>query len=510
MQAKALVVIATMLSFSALAEVSFKEKLQRVEALESLPSENLVVDSYRRELSYEMKGLSFESRAKAETNLLASKMRAQIAKAYEASLAENNNSTLALEEVKKAILQDLELAAPELKSELTEFSLSALEDASRGGSTNAVDLLKTEEFFMEASKDRSDYLNKDSSAAHPTDSSTRPTRLVHESKADFLSELTSDGDGTFVRGGNIDVRSEEYTSYGGEVAVQVRLEFLGGRFEAGPIINFRKDYNTTAIIVAEGYTPFLLADGNFDLWKRDAQGKVIRIDGKDLRRNTALSCQVDLRFTSTYSMSGVLKLGAPVGPGASVSSKATKGFSHSVSLTSRRVLLPDYVGKESVTMKFLADFCHHSFANARLSNKSTVKQNLDVMMKNVARTLVFSHPETKCATDNHCAQWFNQDVIAMVKINNVPRCVESKREKFKACVLRGKQGQSCQVIENGKLISDGSFEYTCDTGLKCVKTKEAGWFKSLEIFQYAKGSCQPINPKTYKAPSKAINVRFVK
>ncbi len=101
--------------------------------------------------------------------------------------------------------------------------------------------------------------------------------------------------------------------------------------------------------------------------------------------------------------------------------------------------------------------------------------------------------------DSHCFNWYNKE-LGMIKINNYPRCVQNTQQKFNFCQLRGLKGQNCAVYANGKKVSDGMFEYPCDSGLKCVKTQTEGWFQGFDLYRYAKGKCMPINAKTYRSP----------
>lgn len=507
MRAKALVVFATVLSFSAIAGVSFEEKLDRVNELEALPlSENFNVEAYRRDLSYERQGLNFETRAKVEANLLASKMRTQIVEAYSAALEDTHDARLATEEVKKAILKDLELAAPELKTELTQLSLAILEDIERGTSTE-INLKSTQNYLLEGVKDRSEFLNSESGLvlkSIESDKNKKPAdKYEYDTKQEILQELVGEGSGKFASGASVDVRTNVQTSNSADISLQVKMEFLGVSVEAGPQISFKRDYSSVAVLSGEGLTPFLLPDGNFDIWKRDSKGKIVKQGGKEVRRNISVGCNVDLKFTTNYSGGGGFKV-AGVGGGV----KFARTYTNSVNLGSRRIALPEYVAGRSVTMKYLSDLCHADFINSKISHSMTVKQSLNVMMKNVVAGLTFSHPETKCGEDAHCYDWFGTNVISLAKIKNFPRCVEG-REKIRSCQLRGLKGQNCAVIEKGKRTSDGMFEFQCDVGLKCVKTRSAGWFQNYEIYEHAKGSCQPINPKTYREPM-YIEINFVR
>ena len=99
-----------LLSTSTAFGVSFEEKQNRVEYLESLQEKvpSMDIEAYRRELQYERLGLSIEERAKAEASLIAEQIKTQIARAYEASLATKSPGEAAAE-VREAIEKDAAL-----------------------------------------------------------------------------------------------------------------------------------------------------------------------------------------------------------------------------------------------------------------------------------------------------------------------------------------------------------------------------------------------------------------
>ena len=105
-------ILAALISSSSFAGVSFKEKQMRVQSLMKLHlhAPSLVFEDYQRELEYERQGLSTESRAKYETNLLADKMRQQIKIAYDAALKENKSSEVARAEIKASIEKSLNIS----------------------------------------------------------------------------------------------------------------------------------------------------------------------------------------------------------------------------------------------------------------------------------------------------------------------------------------------------------------------------------------------------------------
>lgn len=197
-------------------------------------------------------------------------------------------------------------------------------------------------------------------------------------------------------------------------------------------------------------------------------------------------CELALNFNTEYSGSGSFSI-AGIGGGASYGHR----YSNEVTMTSRRILVPEYLGNQTVTMPFLQRLCHNDFLTAKVNNFMTVKQSLNIQMRNVIASLRFSHPNTKCIKDSQCVGWFNSGMRGVVGNAAVPRCVEESREKYFACAVRSVVNQKCPVFKNGKHTSDGMFEYACDRGLYCKTVKEGGWFQSLSIFEYAEGRCAP-------------------
>jgi hypothetical protein len=358
--------------------------------------------------------------------------------------------------------------------------------------------------MLKGVQDRSNYLNvegehkelvsKLESLASPE---VNPQPTEYGSKAELIESLVSDLESSrWVSTSNLTIKTDEITKVDSRVSLQLKVEFLGVAVEAGPTIAFSRVYKTNATIMAEGLSPALLSDGNFDFVKRDKLGRAIKENGKFKKRFFSFACDASLDFNSDYAGSGGFSV-AGMGGGASV----TKTISQTVNLSSRRVEVPEYIDGKSATIKFLSQICHNDFLKAKATSALTIADSLNVMMKNVVSGLRFSHPKTKCAVDTHCYNWFNNEVISLARIKNFPRCVEERREKYRSCTLRGLQGQNCAVFDSkGKQVSDGFFEFTCDAGLKCVKVQQEGWFRNWELYQYAKGRCMPINPKTYKSP----------
>jgi hypothetical protein len=503
------IILAALISTSTFAGVSFQQKEMRVHALMKLKlhAPSLAFEAYQRELEYEAQELSVDLRAKNETNLLADKIRQQVYLAYKAALAQNKSPIFAREEVKSNIEKDLELAAPDLKNELINLALQTLDSIDAGGSSEEVDLTNVEVVMKKEVLQRTQFLNQEdvSSGADPinpkANTSKDSDRKEYNTKAELLETLVSDRESSrWVSTSYQTIKTAQITKTESKISLQVKFEFLGVSVEAGPMIVFKRENSTYATIMSEGLNPVLMRDGNFDFWKRDGNGKVVVKNGKDVKRYVSFSCDAELSFETEYAGGGGFKF---MGLGGDVS--ISQRFVNNVNLSSRRIGVPEYVANKSVTIKYLSEICHRDFLNARLSNTLTVSGSLNVMMRNIVAGLTFSHPKTKCAVDSHCYDWFNKEIISLVKIQNFPRCAEENgREKFRSCQLRGIQGQNCPVFENGKHTSDGQWEYACDVGLKCVKY-ESQTFLLGYVWASAKGKCQIINKKTYRNPFDVAN-----
>jgi hypothetical protein len=498
---KCFIPLFALLSVSAFADVSFEEKKNRVEYLEELSSEavSMNIDAYRRELEYERQNISLEQRAENEANLLAEKIKVQIQRAYEAAL-ENKSTEEAVEEVRSAVEKDLELVAPELREEIRAISFAALEGAQRGQSSLETDLSQVEKVLLKGVTDRSNFLNEKGEEKHqyaltsdgslPSANKNRDAeKKEYATKAEVLESLVSDRDSArWVSTSNMTVTSDQITKTDAKISLQVKVNFLGVALEAGPTISFKRTFKTSATVMTEGLNPVLLPDGNFDFLRRDREGKVMMKGGKVMKRFINFNCDAALDFETDYSGGGGFSVEG-VGVGASI----TRTYSNNVSLSSRRVVVPEFINNKSVTLKNLAQLCHFDFLKTKITNTMDVAGSLNIMMKNVVAGIRFSHPKTKCITNNHCAKWFKHEVLALSKIGNIPKCIEDRGEKFRTCKLRGLKGQNCTVFDSkGKRVSDGGHEFTCDTGLKCVKVQQEGWFQGWSIYQYAKGRCMPV------------------
>lgn len=501
------ILFSALISYSAFG-VSFQEKEARIEFLEDLNKKVtfMNINAYRRELQYEKQNLTLDQRAENEANLLVEQVRVQVMRSYEAALLDKSPAD-AENEVRGAIEKDLKLIDQNLREEIRDVAFKALDDAQLGSLSSHYDVQEIEKSMLKRVKERHAYLNETGSDfgtmalinnLPSANKSKDAERKEYPNKNVLLESLVSDRDSTrWVSTSNSTLKSQVMRKSESKANFQIKASFLGVEIDAGATIAFKREFNTNVYIMSEGMSPVIFDDGNFDYFKRDKNGRVIKKNGVPQRRFVTFSCEVVLEFETDYVGEGSFSVsGGPSVPGVggasiggSVSQQETKQYSDSVNLSSRRLLVPEYVGGKTVTYKDLQNLCHEDFLNTRITNTLTVKDSLNLMMKNVISSITFSHPKTKCATDQHCIHWFDKEIIGLVKIGNIPRCIEEKRGKYRACELRGLEGQNCAVFENGKRTSDGSFEFVCDKGFKCMKTRNAGWFQNWSIYEYAKGKC---------------------
>lgn len=496
-----LLLVSALFSFSAMA-VTMEEKVNRVEYLEELSTKaiSMDIDAYRRDLEYEKQGLSLHKRAANEANLLAEKVRLQVQSAYEAALVEKSSKE-AYAEVKEAIEKDLDLIASDLREEIGALALSTLEQAERGVSNSDIELKGMQKTLLKDVRERAEYLNKEGNNDLPY--SFLNTGIDNKEKSDYKSKeeivesLVSSFESIKTNpSSTLNINSTDTTTSSTNISLRVQASFLGVEVNAGPAISFRREFKTRVSIQAEDLYPVLGADGNFDFTRKDNSGKILKKNGKTQKRIITMACDANLNFETDYSGGGGFSV-----VGLGVNANFSKKYSNSVGLVSRRILLPESIGNKTVTYKDLMLLCHNDFLKARVTNIMTIEQSLNIMMKNVASSIIFSHPKSKCAVDRHCLKWFNNEVIGLFRVKNTPRCAEEQTEKYRVCEVRGLTDQNCTLRDkNGKRISSGSFEFTCDAGLTCVKVREGGWFKGFEIYQYPKGQCRPINARTYKTP----------
>jgi hypothetical protein len=365
MRKPTIIAVLALLSFSALA-VTLEEKQERIEALEKLKSPGLTLDTeaFLRELSYDERNLTLSERAKEEVNLLAASVRQRIKLAFDKALEVSQDREKARDEIREMITTDLELAAPELRSELLEFSLTALDDLTVSGASETVSLPRIERTMLSKVKERNVFLNTEDNRPTPRKQSPSVAeKKDYKSTAELIGVLVSEGPNTnFVSSAHQSITTANATSVESKVSIQVKIEFLGANLSAGPEITFKRVFTTSANLMAEGLYPVLDGRSNFIFTNpRTSQPRAVNF-----------KCDAQLRFTTDYSGGGEFKV---AGLGNSV--KGAQSFSSNVSLTSRMIKLPQSIGSQVVTLSMLTNICHGQFLRAGTGAGTTVTQSLD-------------------------------------------------------------------------------------------------------------------------------------
>ncbi len=442
-----------------------------------------------------------------DANLLAEKIRVQVSALYDHALDQYNNETTAYNDVKASIEKDLALVDPELQSEIKTIAMDALRDAQTGNSSYELELsrlqssLKNEEvhsapaFQMTANSTSSNMANIPSGAT-----SADSDRSEYATKAEFVSSLVSNRQSTrWVATSNQSLHSLKSTAKGIKRSYRIKASFLGVEVSAGPSIDFLKVYGTTAHVIGEGFEPLLsqynggaTKSGDFDFYRRDNTGAVLKKNGKPVKRFMAYWCDVELYFESNYNGSGEFKV-----MGSGVDVYGTKRIANTVTLASRRIQVPEYIEGKTVTFQTLTEICNKEFLDAKYNNKMTVRQSMDQMMSNALAMVQFTHPNTKCAVDSQCDKWFKSTYLPQEQAKLVPRCAPEPREGYMGCFARGKNGSLCPVIEAGRARAGSYFgEYPCDVGYECVKTSMDLPYNAItKILYMPKGECRPKKTK---------------
>lgn len=474
-------IFCTLLTLPVFAKVTFAEKSKRIEFLLQLQKKIPALDTevYLRELQYEKLNLNVDERAGNEARFLSEQIKKQVVAAYEAAIKIKSHPE-AYEEIQEAIERDSELMSEEIRDEIKKIAFQALQNLETGhiAVNEDLDIIKTN--LLKSSLERFNYLNLQTARPVANINPSDVEKINYKTRAELLSFLVSDKlNSDWVSTAGIILKSHALTKKEANIDLQVRAEFLGTSISAGPVIAFTREYISNVTIMAEGMNPVLLPDGQFDFNQKDRMGRNIIKNGKPLRRFMIFNCNASLKFANQLKNGGGLSI-AGIGADLKVSSE----FENTVGLESRRMVLPETIENRVVTLSTLSEICMQDFLKAPVSQNMTVSDSLNVMMKNIVSSLRYSHPKTKCSQDTECRSWFNTEVLALQKTNNVSRCIAQNNNSFFTCELRGQVGQNCPVIENGKRISDGKNEYTCDNGLGCVKYQMESFFFS------AKGKCQ--------------------
>ncbi len=468
------IILASLCSTTAFAAVSLEQKQEKLKYLElmSAKAQNLNIDSYRRAFNYEKLGLSPKLRAQNEARLMAEQISANLSTQFAQSLKETQDAQASVTELKAVIENDLSLAAPELKDELKEISETTLEQLAKGTQTFEVDTTELEQALLARVQETAKFFNEDSglnTAAAPAQA-TDP-KLDYESKEELLKVLTSEGPNSPYPGGvaHMSMNSGAITTNDTAISLYVKLEFMGSFIDAGPSVTFSREWSSYVTVLGEGLDPILDSNGYFDFF--------IKKNGKQVRRLMVFNCNAGMFFqtrTGVFiggTVGGGTTVLAPVGGygSARVSNDTAKKYSNSVNLNSRQIFVPGHIGTTPVTLEILNKICHRDFLNARTQKGITVKNSLDIMMKNVVASLRYRHPKTRCVYDTHC--------VGERKPNTQPRCIlDEANGEYAYCENRGLRGQACAAYINGKLASEGPV-YRCDSGLSCKIVKQGGWLQ---------------------------------
>lgn len=444
-----------------------------------------------RSLNYQNTGVDLKAQAELEGQRLANIVNSQVHKIYASALERTENPEDAKDEALEMIFKDLENIAPELREEFERLALQALEDAVQGRGTSAPAVTENlPDIFLQPLKENNIFLQfkevsgMDIPFATSADDSEK---LSYKNLNELLTSMTSASRGArWMEGAGVEGVSESARSLDGEVSIRFKANFLGVEVEAGPVVKFSREVKATLRLVAEGRYPISKRDGTFDLYERTSEGKAI-----SKTRYAVFYCDLNLNYSSETLVSGGFSV---LGTGGKTS--LTRSLKESVSIESRRLMIPEFISGKQATIHQLRQICQSHYINAKVNPRMTVRSLADIQLRNQLAGVVYSHPKTQCGTDSQCIGWFKREKRALVGDRAYPRCVTNKSENFRFCMLGSAQGQACPIFEGGKKVSaGGQFENICDRGLKCVKTKEAG----LLFWQYAEGKCVPAS-RSYKRP----------
>jgi hypothetical protein len=446
---------------------------------------SLNIEAYERELKYLKMGLTLEEKVRSEVNIIAEAIRLKVIQSYEAEFARTGSAYEAEAIVKAAIQRDLELADEEMRDDLLKIAEHSLDSLTSGLRSTELNLTKLEEVMKDNIQKREAYLlsqvqGDQKRITRASDSSSDVEFQNFNSRQDLVRALVKEEQGSrWFKTASTTLRVGEGRENGGSISLQVKIEFLGVTVEAGPRINFRREYNTSVNILADGLAPVMNSNGTFNFFEKDAHNRTT-----NKRRFIGFFCDASLSFRTEYEGRGGFKV---IGVGGDASLK--KDYSNQVQLNSRRLHVPEVVGGKKVDLNFLSRICLSDFLNAQINSQVKVKDSLNIMMKNVISGLRFTHPDTQCVRDSHCNKWFRTEVVGILRNKATARCIQSSGAQF-VCALRGTQGQACTIIENGKRTSSGMGEYICDKGLRCVKTRNEGWFQGGRLYQPSAGVCR--------------------
>jgi hypothetical protein len=426
-----------------------------------------------RERSYQEAGLPTPERARLEALLLirqvqgastAALARARAAGADEAQARGEVEAFLEEEllKVDSALVDDLRAAATSLFDRRTPRPSALLLERMAAQSLSRQEVL---EVVNEGIRPKN---NPTSGVSGGTGLSTSARGIRrYRSRAQLLQALVSgDESERWTATTSITQRSTRMVGHQESFSAQVAVEFLGSRIAAGPAFTFSRKIATSVDIRAEGGSPPTDERGYFDLIARDGSNRPVVRNGVPQSRFVFFTCEAEITIESERLVNGGFKV---FGAGAEGEVKSL--WANNVTLTSRRVLVPDTVDGRQVTFNDLSLLCHQDFMGARTTNGRTVRDNLRASARNLISSLVYQDSALECVEDRHCDRWY-QGVLGIHRYRTAGRCVRARGNvSLLTCQLRGQVGANCAVVQNGQHLSSGYFEYPCDRGLRCVVTR---------------------------------------
>ena len=510
------IIVAAFMSFGAIAQVSDAEKVQRVQFVQEIGDQvpQVNADSFQRDLEYDKQNLSLEERTQRELNLLTERVKAAVVSSYQEKIDNNQDPESAYNEVRESIENDLNLADPSFRYELSRIALSALDTARDGGVMSEVQTSSLQDAISKNVEERFQYLNSDaegntraetsaqSNNPYPSTSRAKDAeRLNYSSRQEIVKSLASSGDNTkWVSTASASQDLGKSISADASVSIRLKFKFLGTGIEGGPTISFTRSVTSNASLMYEGIDTVIDSEGRFNIWKKDFDGKIIVKNGEKQRRFMAFYCSVSTSLASTYK--GEASISFDAGAGSMSGSTSLSNYqSTSNSITSRRIYIPDTINGQIVTVNTIRQLCWKDFPNAEIRRGVTVKQSLYNMTANSISSMAFSHPKSKCAVDTQCMPWARRLNIAPAVKNGVyPRCIEDSKEKFRSCQLRGLENSECAVYDRGALVSREGLN-GCDYGLRCAVQSAALYFPGTSwVVKAANGVCKPVNARSYRRP----------
>lgn len=449
------------------------------------------IEELSRSLGYESRGLQIDTQAELEGQRLLNIITSQVHRIYSNALAESGSPEEAREEAQSLILSDLDNIAPELRKDFEKLALEALDAAISGvGVSLPLDSVALPQIFLKPLEDDQAFLRfkevagVDSPFATSADDAEK---LSYKNLNELLTSMTSPRRGArWMEGSGVEGVSETASSRDGEVSIRFKANFLGVEVEAGPVVKFSREVKSTLRLVAEGRYPISKHDGTFDLYERDSNGKAL-----SKTRYAVFYCDLNVNYSSEALASGGFSVA-----GLGGKSSIARTLKESVSIESRRLMIPEFIAGRQVTIHQLRQICQRHYIGAKVNPRMTVRGLADVQLRNQLAGVVYSNPKTQCGKDSHCVNWYRQNKRGVYGPYAYPRCVTDRRENFRYCRAYGAINRPCPVYENGKLVSKAMFALPCDRGLKCVTTKEAGAL----FWQYAEAKCMP-KAKGYRQPA---------